>query len=67
MSVSDWAGAVSDWRVALGELKGLIAPVSRRSEQRLSVGAFIDGLLSQCRTAFCEPNETGPEIQTAAA
>lgn len=46
MSVSDWAYAVSDWREALEEMKELMAPAFRRSEQRLSAGAFIDGLLS---------------------
>jgi len=61
MSVSDWAGAVSDWRVALGDLKGLIAPVFRRSEQRLSVGAFIEGLLSgaERKTGWMLAEEAG--------
>ena len=46
MSVSDWAGSVSDWQDALEGLKEFIAPAFKRSEQRATVGAFIDGLLS---------------------
>ena len=46
MSVSGRAGAVCDWRDALEDMRGLIAPVFRRSEERSSAGAFIDGLLS---------------------
>lgn len=46
MSVADWAGSFRDWRDALEELKTVVAPVFKRSEQRLSAGAFIDGLLS---------------------
>jgi SRSO17 transposase len=46
MSVSDWAGSVSDWRDALDGLKAFIAPAFKRSEQRASAGAFLDGLLS---------------------
>ncbi len=46
MSVSDWAGSVADWRQALEHMKEFIAPAFKRSEQRMSAGAFIDGLLS---------------------
>ena len=46
MTVSDWAGSVSDWREVLEGLKAFIAPAFKRSEQRVSAGAFIDGLLS---------------------
>lgn len=60
MSISDWAGAVSDWREGLEEVKGLVAPVFRRSEQRLSAGAFIDGLLSGA------PRKTGWMLAEAA-
>lgn len=63
MSVSDWAGAVSDWRDALEDMKGLIAPVFRRSEQRSSAGAFIDGLLSgaERKTGWMLAEEAGLE------
>lgn len=63
MSVSDWAVAVSDWRDALEDLKGLIAPVFRRSEQRSSAGAFIDGLLSgaERKTGWMLAEEAGLE------
>jgi hypothetical protein len=46
MTVSDWAGSVSDWREALEGMRTFIAPAFKRSEQRASAGAFIDGLLS---------------------
>ena len=46
MSVSEWAAAALDWRSALDGLKAFIAPAFKRSEQRASAGAFIDGLLS---------------------
>ena len=46
MSVSDWAGSVSDWRQALEGLKGFIASAFKRSLQRASAGVFMDGLLS---------------------
>ena len=46
MSVSEWAGSVSDWRHALDGLKQFIGPAFKRSEQRGSASAFIDGLLS---------------------
>ena len=61
MSVSDWAGALCDWREALEDMKGLIAPVFRRSEQRMSAGAFIDGLLSgaERKTGWMLAEEAG--------
>lgn len=46
MSVSAWASGVSDWQQALEGLKAFIAPAFKRSEQRATAGAFIDGLLS---------------------
>ena len=46
MAVSDWAGSVCDWRDTLSEFKAYLAPAFRRAEQRLSAGAFLDGLLS---------------------
>lgn len=63
MSVSDWAGAISDWREALEDMKGLMAPVFRRSEQRVSAGAFIDGLLSgtERKTGWMLAEEAGLE------
>lgn len=45
MTVSDWAGSVSDWREALEGMRAFIAPAFKRCEQRASAGAFIDGLL----------------------
>ena len=45
MTVSDWAGSVSDWREALEGMRAFIGPAFKRSEQRASAGAFIDGLL----------------------
>lgn len=46
MSVSEWSGSMSDWRHELEGMKQFIAPAFRRSEQRVTAGAFIDGLLS---------------------
>ena len=46
MSVSDWALTCSNWRDALDDLKGFLAPVLGRSEIRASASAFIDGALS---------------------
>ena len=46
MSVSSWAGCVSDWQQSLEGLKAFIAPAFKRSEQRATAGVFIDGLLS---------------------
>jgi SRSO17 transposase len=61
MSVSDWAGSISDWREALDGLKAFIAPAFRRSEQRASAGAFLDGLLSgvERKTGWMLPEAAG--------
>lgn len=61
MSVSDWAESVSDWRYALEDLKGFIAPAFKRSEQRASAGVFIDGLLSgaERKTGWMLAEEAG--------
>jgi SRSO17 transposase len=61
MSVSEWAGSVSDWRHALEGLKGVIASAFKRSEQRASAGAFIDGLLSgaERKTGWMLAEEAG--------
>ncbi|MCC5958779.1 MAG: transposase, partial [Rhodobacteraceae bacterium] len=61
MSVSDWAGAVSDWRAALDGMKARIASAFIRSEQRASAGAFIDGLLSgaERKTGWMLAEEAG--------
>lgn len=61
MSVSDWAGSVVDWRQTLEGMKGFIAPAFRRSEQRLSAGAFIDGLFSgaERKTGWMLSEEAG--------
>ncbi len=53
MSVSDWAGSVSDWQQALEGLKGFFASAFKRSEQRASAGVFIDGLLSGAERKTC--------------
>ena len=61
MSVSDWAGSVSDWRQALEGLKGFIGSAFKRSEQRASAGVFIDGLLSgaERKTGWMLAEEAG--------
>ena len=61
MSVSDWAGSVSDWQQALEGLKGFIASAFKRSEQRASAGVFIDGLLSgaERKTGWMLAEEAG--------
>lgn len=61
MSVSDWAGSFGNWRSALDELKAFIGPAFKRSEQRLSAGAFIDGLLSgaERKTGWMLAEEAG--------
>ncbi len=61
MSVSAWAGGVSDWRQALGGLKQFIGPAFKRSEQRATAGAFIDGLLSgaERKTGWMLAEEAG--------
>ena len=61
MSVSDWAGSVSDWQHALEGLKGFIGSAFKRSEQRASAGVFIDGLLSgaERKTGWMLAEEAG--------
>lgn len=61
MTVSDWAGSVSDWREALEGMRAFIAPAFKRSEQRASAGAFIDGLLSgvERKTGWMLAEEAG--------
>lgn len=46
VTVSDWAGSVSDWREALEGMRAFIAPAFKKSEQPTSTGAFMDELLS---------------------
>jgi hypothetical protein len=61
MSASDWAGAVSDWRVALDGMKARFASAFVRSEQRASAGVFIDGILSgaERKTGWMLAKEAG--------
>lgn len=61
MSVSDWAVATLDWRVALDGMKARIASAFIRSEQRASAGVFIDGLLSgaERKTGWMLAEEAG--------
>ena len=61
MSVSDWAGVSSDWRDGVWGLKEHIAPAFRRSEQRQSASAFIDGVLSgvERKTGWMLSEEAG--------
>lgn len=61
MSVSDWAGSIADWRHALEGMKAFIAPAFKRSEQRASAGAFVDGLLSgvERKTGWMLAEEAG--------
>lgn len=61
MAVSDWAGSVSDWRAALESMKAFMAPAFKRLEQRVSAGAFIDGLLSgvERKTGWMLAEEAG--------
>ena len=61
MSVSDWAGVVSDWRAALEGMKARIASAFIRSEQRASAGVFIDGLLfgAERKTGWMLAEEAG--------
>lgn len=63
MTVSDWAGSVSDWREVLEGMKAFIAPAFKRSEQRASAGAFVDGLLSgvERKTGWMLAEEAGLE------
>ena len=61
MAVAEWTGAVIDWKVALEDLKRLVAPAFGRSETRASAGAFIDGLLSSAerKTGWMLAEEAG--------
>ena len=61
MSVSGWAVLQIDWREALDELKAFVAPAFKRSEQRASAGAFIDGLLAgvERKTGWMLAEEAG--------
>lgn len=61
MTVSDWAGSVLDWREALEGMRAFIGPAFKRSEQRASAGAFIDGLLSgvERKTGWMLAEEAG--------
>jgi SRSO17 transposase len=61
MSVSDWAGSFGSWCGALDELKAFVGPAFKRSEQRLSAGAFIDGVLSgaERKTGWMLAEEVG--------
>lgn len=63
MAVADWTGTVIDWKVALADLKRLMAPAFGRSETRASAGAFIDGLLSSAerKTGWMLAEEAGLE------
>ena len=63
MSVLEWAGSVADWRQALEDMKEFIAPAFKRSEQRMSAGAFIDGLFSSAerKTGWMLAEEAGLE------
>ncbi len=61
MTVSDWAGSISDWRAGLEGMMAYIAPAFKRSEQRVSSRAFIDGLLSgvERKTGWMLAEEAG--------
>jgi SRSO17 transposase len=61
VSVADWAGTLVDWRDTLEDLKRFIEPAFRRSEQRASARAFIDGLLSgaERKTGWMLAEEAG--------
>ena len=61
MAVAEWAGGVSNWRLALEGLKNFVAPSFRRSEQRASASVFIDGLLSgvERKTGWMLAEEAG--------
>ncbi|ESQ90242.1 IS701 family transposase [Asticcacaulis benevestitus] len=63
MSVSDWVGTGTNWREALTEMKAAIAPALKRSEQRASAGAFIEGLMSRAerKTGWMLAEEAGLE------
>ncbi len=61
MSVSDWACSVSNWQDELARLKAFISPSFKRSEQRVTAGGFIDGLLSgvERKTGWMLAEEAG--------
>lgn len=63
MVVADWAGTLVDWREALASAKQFFAPAFKRVEQRVSAGAFIDGLLSRAerKTGWMLSEEAGHE------
>ncbi|NJO36917.1 MAG: hypothetical protein HC871_03905 [Rhizobiales bacterium] len=63
MSVADWSGTLIDWKSALVELRGRIAPSLGRSKTKLSAGAFINGLLSgtERKTGWMLAEEAGLE------
>ncbi|MEK1853846.1 MAG: hypothetical protein AAAC48_18760 [Phyllobacterium sp.] len=55
------------WREALAEAKQFLAPVFKRVEQRVSAGAFIDGLLSpSARQVGCWQKKPGMTDLSAA-
>ena len=61
MAVAEWSGTLVDWRSALDDLKGHVAPALGRAETRVSAGAFIDGLLSgaERKTGWMLAEEAG--------
>ena len=63
MSVAAWSGTLIDWKSALVELKGHIAPALGRAETQFSASAFIDGLLSgtERKTGWMLAEEAGLE------
>jgi SRSO17 transposase len=63
MTVSEWAGTLADWQMALEDLKEHLAPTLGRAETRTSGGAFIDGLLSgaERKTGWMLAEEAGLE------
>ena len=63
MTVADWAGTAVAWNAAHDEVKPFVAPAFRRVEQRATVGAFIDGLLSRAerKTGWMLAEEVGHE------
>lgn len=44
--VAEWSGALVAWEAELEALKARVGSVLRRSELRVTAGAFLDGLLS---------------------
>lgn len=63
MAVADWAGTVVGWRAELDEMKRFVGPAIKRVEQRVTAGAFIDGLLSRAerKTGWMLAEEAGHE------